>query len=169
MDLGCGSSHTRRVLVSLPIRNLEELKARVDNRDRISIDDYQTRYFPLVSDYHEVADWLIDQGLKLDPEDPSHILLSVSGTVSQISAAFRTTFAIVTTAEGEFTSAISEPSVPSNLAYLIQGIHGLQPHLSFHTHVIPCTPTGNPTPLKTAYPLKGIPNGCATNLIIGTL
>jgi sugar lactone lactonase YvrE len=49
--------------------------------------------------------------------------------VDAVSTAFQVTFARVATSDGEFTSAITAPSLPADISPSVLGIHGLQPHI----------------------------------------
>lgn len=127
------------IAVSLPFRNLAELKARVGNHDRLTIAQLHDSYLPLPDTYQRVAQWLGSQGLTVASEDPNHMIVTVSGAVSKVSVVFQTTFARVKTPEGEYTSAVTPPSIPSSIADAILGISGLQPHLKAHPQLIPST------------------------------
>jgi kumamolisin len=54
------------------------------------------------------------------------------GTVQQCSAAFHTAFGRVATADGEFTSALEEPTLPASIASYVRTVRGLQTHLLRH-------------------------------------
>lgn len=125
--------------VSLPFRNLAELRARVSNHDRITLSELDSKYFPLPSDYRRVANWLRAQGFKVGNEDPNHIIVDASGPVSMVSTAFQVAVGKVTTPDGQFTSAIDAPTIPASIANVVLGISGLQPYLRAHHCLIPCT------------------------------
>jgi subtilase family serine protease len=134
-----------------------ELVARVSNHEQLSVSDLDNKYLPLGTTYNQVAEWLSGQGLSVGPEDPNHMLVSASGTVQLVATAFHTTFARVTTAKGEFTSAIAPPSIPVTLSGSVLGVSGLQPHLIADHALIPTTnlktspnPSANPPTYTSA-------------------
>jgi kumamolisin len=150
-------SESINVVVSLPFRNMGELVARVSNHEQLSVSDLDNKYLPLGTTYNQVAEWLSSHGLSVQPEDPNHMLVSAFGPVQVVAAAFHTTFARVTTAKGEFTSAIVPPSIPINLSGSVLGISGLQPHLIADHALIPTTnlktssnPSANPPTYTSA-------------------
>ncbi len=62
-------------------------------------------------------------------------------------------FARVATAEGEFTSAISAPSLPEDIAPAVLGIDGLQPHIRVHAP----RPGADSAPPGFVHPSRAIP------------
>jgi len=115
--------------VALRMRNFDEMQARIAQGGRISDAEKQARYFPLAADHDRVVEWLKSQGLEVTRTDADHLGIFGRGAVGAVAGAFRVAFARVATKDGEFTSAITAPSVPSELSALVRGIHGLQPHI----------------------------------------
>ena len=115
--------------VGLRMRNFDEMQARIALGERISDAEKQARYFPLESDHDRVVAWLESQGLEVTRTDADHLGIFGRGTVGAVAGAFHVAFARVVTKDGEFTSAVTAPSVPSELSALVRGIHGLQPHI----------------------------------------
>ncbi|HXA14382.1 MAG TPA: protease pro-enzyme activation domain-containing protein [Opitutaceae bacterium] len=122
--------------VALKIRNFAELQSRVSHGELIPRSEMDAKYHPLDSDYKKVANWLTSQGLTITHRDPSHLVIFASGKVSDLAQCFQITFARVTAENSEFTSAITAPSVPGDIAALILGINGLQPHIRPHHHLV---------------------------------
>jgi kumamolisin len=118
--------------ISLRMRNFDELQARLQAGEKISADEMTARYLPLQSDYDRTAAWLVAEGFALTVADPNHTNLYARGTVAGIANAFGVTFARVATGDGEFTSAITAPSLPADIAPAVLGIDGLQPHVRAH-------------------------------------
>jgi kumamolisin len=144
------------VVVGLEMRNQIEFHTRIDGGAKISAAEMASRFLPLQSDYDKVATWLNAEGFTIDdPIDPKRLNIFAHHSVSNISRVFKLKFARVATAEGEFTSAVTAPSVPMEYAASILGILGLQPHLRFHTHYTLAKPGGSsrlsPTDIRTAY------------------
>ncbi len=118
--------------VALRMRNLAELQARVQRGEIISREEMAAKYFPLAADYDRVVAWFAAQGLTVTHQDSSHLSVFVRGTVRQIKAVLQVEFARVASDAGEYTSAVTAPSVPTSLVNAILGINGLQPHLRPH-------------------------------------
>ena len=92
----------------------------------------EAKYLPFLSDYNRIGAWLTAQGFTLILADSNHTNIFARGTVAQIAQAFDVTFARVKNADGEFTSAVTAPTLPAELAGPILSIDGLQPHIRFH-------------------------------------
>jgi kumamolisin len=120
------------VTVSLKLRNGDELAARVQRGEVIAQAELEARYLPLRSDFDRVSAWLQGQGFRRTIEDSDHMNVIAAGSVRKASAAFRVAFARVATRDGEFSSAVTAPSVPASLAGSISGVVGLQPHRLMH-------------------------------------
>jgi kumamolisin len=118
--------------VSLRMRNFAEFQARLQAGEKITPAEMEAKYLPLQSDYDRTAAWLVGEGFTLTLADSSHTNLYARGTVAGIANAFGVTFARVTTADGEFTSAITAPSLPADIAAAVLSIDGLQPHVRAH-------------------------------------
>jgi len=134
--------------VSLKMRNFAELEARVARGEVIDPAEMAARYWPLPEDYAAAVDWLRQQGFAISLDSGGSVIFA-SGTVAQVRDAFQVSMARVTSAGEEFTSAISAPSVPVELAPALVGINGLQPHLRKHPHLK--HPDSATTPFVTPY------------------
>ena len=104
------------LVVSLRMRNLDRLKSILESGGTVSRAGMEADYLPLKADYDRVAAWLESQGFAHTLTDANHTNLFVSGTVAQIGDALGVSFARVATTDGEFTSAVSAPSVPEEFA-----------------------------------------------------
>jgi kumamolisin len=150
--------------VALKMRNFAEFQARVNKGERVSVQEKAAKYDPLTSDYQATLDWLVGQGFEIiQQDDDNHLVIFARGTVSQIQAAMGVTFARVQLEGKEYSSAITEPSVPSSLAPLLIGINGLQPHIRMHKHSLlkPNSLTGTnppylPQQIAQAYNANGL-------------
>lgn len=102
-------------------------------------------YGPTASDLAAVQQWLTSEGLTVDAVQPNHVILDVSGTVAQLSSAFRTSFAMFQLNGQQRLSAISDPSVPTALLPVIQSVSGLTEvrHVP-HSHRVVGTGTDAP-------------------------
>jgi hypothetical protein len=119
--------------VGLRMRNFDEMQARIARGELISPAEKAARYFPLAADHDKVVQWLKEQGLEVTRTDDNHLGVFGRGSVDAVAAAFGVTFARVTADDGgEYTSAVTSPSLPADLAPAVLGIHGLQPHIRRH-------------------------------------
>ena len=118
-------------MISLRMRNFGELQDLVQSgRGRIvSKSEMEARYLPAKSDYNRVAAWLTAQGFTITLVDSNHTNVFARGSVAATADAFKVSFARVTTDQGEFTSAVTVPSLPYDLASPVLGFVGLQPHV----------------------------------------
>ncbi len=117
--------------IILNLRNRAELEARVQKGERISPSEMAARFYPARETWSAVANWALSQGLTVEPEGASRMSVVVHGQVAQVANAFQARFARVRGADGaEYTSAVTSPSVPSDLAPSIAGVLRLQPQ--FH-------------------------------------
>jgi len=93
-------------------------------------------------------------------DDRSHMTVFASSTVTQVQSALQMTFARVIGTDGrEYTSAITPPSLPTELGDSVVGIRKLQPHLRpFHAQTITPTTIGgyiSPTTIAQLYNASG--------------
>jgi sugar lactone lactonase YvrE len=96
--------------------------------------------------------------------DDNHLAIFGSGPASVAAVAFDTTFARVANPDGEFTSAITAPSLPSEFAAAVAGVHGLQPHLRPHHLARPPSVTPAVSGSATYLPAQILTAYQATNL-----
>lgn len=120
--------------VVLAMRNFDELEARLAHSEIVSPAELEGRYLPLATDYQKVRQWLESAGMTITRTDANRLAVFAQASVSDVSNTLQTAFARVTTSEGEFTSAVTAPTVPNHIASVIRGIHGLQPHIRMRIH-----------------------------------
>jgi kumamolisin len=120
------------IVVSLRMRSLGELQARIHAGQTVPAAEMEAAYLPLKSDYDRVAAWLTGQGLKLTLTDAHHTNLFARASVDRVASALNVSFARVATADGEFTSAVTAPSIPDEISGVVLGVTGLQPHIRMH-------------------------------------
>lgn len=121
-----------QVEVGLKMRNFAELQARVASGEIIPREEMAAKYFPLAADYEAMAAWLTAQGLEVTRDNTMRLSLFARGTVRQIKQAFQVDFARVVSEGAEYTSAVTNPSMPAALAPSLVGVNGLQPHIRHH-------------------------------------
>ena len=122
--------------VSLRMRDLAGLQARVASGGSVPLGELESSYLPLRSDYDRVAAFLKAQGFTLTLPDRMHTTVFAQGSVDQVARAFGVAFARVTVADGQYTSAVSEPSMPAELAPAVLSVNDLQPQFRLR-HVDP--------------------------------
>ena len=116
--------------VALRMRRFAELQARIAKGEKIAPAEMEAKYYPLAADHDRLVQWLRAQGLEVTRTDPNRIGVFGRGSVNSVARAFQANFARVVGEDGrEYTSAITAPSLPSDLAPVVLGLHGLQPHL----------------------------------------
>jgi len=120
-------------IVSLRMRGVDRLESLIRSREVASMSEMETGYLPLKSDYDRVAAWLTAQGFSITLVDSCHTNIVVRGPVARIAEALEVSFARVATDQGEYTSAVTVPSLPGALAAPVLGIVGLQPHIRGRT------------------------------------
>jgi kumamolisin len=113
--------------VTLKMRDLEGLQAKLGTGQRFSDAEMEATYLPFRADYDRVSAWLTSQGFTATMADRTHTAVFVQGTVAQVSGAFGIAFARVAVSDGEYTSAIEAPRIPADLVPVILSVDGLQP------------------------------------------
>jgi hypothetical protein len=134
--------------VVLKMRNFAASQARTGRHEIVARSEMADKYHPLAGDYASVVAWLKGEGLTIIGEDPSHLAIFGRGTVDQVGRAFQATFARVSFAGRETTSAVTAPSLPAALAGVVLGVNGLQPHLIPQKHI---RPSATVRPLSTTF------------------
>jgi len=116
-------------VVSLRMRNFDELETRIQSGAVIPRAEMEANYLPTRADHDRVASWLKSQGFAMTLVDSNHTNLFARGRVGRISDALGLMFARVSTSDGEFTSAVTPPSLPAEISAPVLCISGLQPHI----------------------------------------
>jgi hypothetical protein len=130
-------SSTMTVEVGLRMRNFDEMQARIARGELISAQEKETRYFPLAADHDRLVQWMQAQGFEIVRTDQNRLAVFARAPVEMIAKALQVSFARVTTVDGEFTSAVTAPSLPADFAPVVLGFHGLQPHIRRHPFLTP--------------------------------
>lgn len=135
-----------KVVVGLEMRNPIEFHTRIDGGSKISSSEMESRFLPLQSDYDKVAGWLKTEGFTLDdPVDPKRLNIFAHHSVAAVGRVFQLKFARVETSEGEFTSAVTAPSVPRGTRRQFSGYWASSP-ISSSASTIPSR--GRPDPFS---------------------
>ncbi len=115
------------ISVALRMRGLDELRGRLAAGETVGEAEMEAKYRPLRADFGRVAAWLAAQGFTRTLEDRTHTAVFVRASVAEVARVFGTRFARVAVDDGEYTSAISAPTVPGELAPAVLSVGGLQP------------------------------------------
>jgi subtilase family serine protease len=84
-----------------------------------------TLYGPTQSDVDAIAGWVSAQGLKVDSIAASRMIFQISGSVTDVGNAFRTSFSYYILNGKPHLAANAEPSIPTALAGVIRVVDGL--------------------------------------------
>ena len=134
------SSAPMEFMVSLKMRNYDELQARIIKGEMISPQEMEAKYFPLEADFAALKSWVAEQGLIHTAPSSSRLCLFVSGSVTQVKQALQINVAKLAAEGHEYISAITAPSLPTRLSAAALGVHGLQPHIQRHKHIVKAAP-----------------------------
>ena len=91
----------------------------------LSVQDYADRFGAPIAAITAVTTYLQQQGLQVQPIDANHLLIHVTGTVTQIEQAFGVTLANFSWNNRIVFAPTVEPSVPVQLKGMLQSIAGL--------------------------------------------
>jgi kumamolisin len=162
--------------VSLRMRDFEGLEARIANGEQIPSSEMEARYLPLRSDFERLNAWLGSQGFEQTLPDRLHMNVLVRGPVARIVQALGVQFARVAVSDGEYTSAVSEPSLPPDLAPAVLCVGGLQPqfrlrHAKAYARPAPRDAVGNflyvtPNNVAFAYDIPATATGAGQIIAI---
>jgi sugar lactone lactonase YvrE len=114
--------------ISLKMRDLAGLQARIQAGQQVSQAEMEARYLPAKSDYDNLVAWVKSQGIPITLVDRNHTTVYLKASVAEISTIFGSRFARVGRNGAEYTSAITAPSLPMSLIGNVLSINGLQTH-----------------------------------------
>jgi len=161
--------------IALKMHNLPELQSRITKNEKIAPSEMAAKYWPSKAEHKRVIDWVKAQGFKIIRTDNNHLAIFVKASVTNIQNVLDTKFARVAYNDNEFSSAITAPSLPSSIADVVIGIHGLQPHIRMTPrHILkPQASSTNsppylPSQVASAYNASGL-GYTGTGQIIGII
>ncbi len=134
------SSAPMEFMVSLKMRNFAELQARIAKGEMISPQEMAAKYFPMEADFENLKAWAAEQGLTHTLASSSRLNLFLSGSVKQVKQALQINVAKMAAGGNMYISAITAPSLPTHLSAAVLGVHGLQPHIQRHKHIVKAAP-----------------------------
>ena len=170
--------------IALKMRNLQGLRDRVARKERVGETEMTAKYRPNRNVHAEISKWLEEQGFEITLVDATHTTIFARGKISTIARVFRVEFGRVSTPQGEFTSALSEPKLPRRFSGAVLAINGLQPQIrpqranlsrSLYTPAAPHYPAGTlpngnygitPKELAAAYRLPATLNGAGQTIAL---
>jgi kumamolisin len=165
-----------RFSVSLRMRDFAGLQARLAAGQQVSAAEMEATYLPLRTDFDRLSSWLTGQGFTPTLADRLHMTVFVKGAVSDISRVLGVQFARVAVSDGEYTSAISEPSVPADLAGVVLSVNELQPQFRMRHIKAAAAPVPNdlvnnavyvtPDNISSAYHIPGSATGAGQVIAI---
>jgi sugar lactone lactonase YvrE len=123
-------AETLTVEIALRLRNPGALQARIDAGETVARAEIERTHLPLATDHARVLKWIQEQGLAVEPNAGGTLSIFAQGSVADMIRVFGVRFARVNARGRQTTSAVTAPSVPTELSNLLLGINGLQPHLA---------------------------------------
>lgn len=136
--------------------------------------EFTAEYGPTTDDVARVADFLTSGGLRVDDVSQNRQVLDVTGTVGQLDSAFATHLGRYREGQREFYANDSAPTMPSDVADVVQGISGLDNHAVRHAYAVPNDSNRVPdavngfTPdqLRTAYDTSSLGTGAGRTVAL---
>ena len=137
-----------RIVVGLYLRDPAELKALVrsqytpghlDFHNWLTLAQFTSRFSPTRSTVSSVADYLRQQGLTDVTITPNNLMVTATGSVSHVEAAFHTSIR-GTIANGKLVYGNVTPAiVPEKFHGIVAGVLGLHNAYQMHTHLLKST------------------------------
>jgi hypothetical protein len=166
---------TSVVLLPRSVSALAAFAAEVSNvhspmfRHYLRRGEFAARFGPTSASLRSVETFVRAAGLHLDTLSSNHLVLSVSGTVRQFSAAFSTTISNVRLASGALVRTNSAVRLPASIARSVAAVIGLNdllvPHTSLERHNMLRRPTirgiGRHFSSAPGHGAPGAPAACA--------
>jgi kumamolisin len=128
--------------IALRMPDLAGLKLRIGNKERVTEEEMEARYRPDRRKHESVSRWLQQQGFRITIVDETHTTIFARGRIADLARVFKVEFGRVTTAEGDYTSALGAPAIPAAFADVILAVNGLQPQFRpRHVSVVKQSPS----------------------------
>ncbi|GHO75108.1 hypothetical protein KSD_28790 [Ktedonobacter sp. SOSP1-85] len=160
---------TLSLAIGLKLRNKEALQGLLqDAKNKKSINygrhltasQVQNSFSPTQQSYDAVVSYLQSQGFKIDQTYNHRLLISFSGTVSQVESTFHVQINNYVDAKGkQYYSNANDPTMPQDIAGVVQSVVGLNNYAKFiHQPPIHKTaPTKNGSVTASAIGSNGCP------------
>ena len=146
------------LVVPMKMRNVSELKARIENHEVISPAEMTEKYFPTESDFQQVRTWFLGQGFSEVQTEGPRLSLFVTGRASQAESSLQVSFVAKQEKGSTYLVPQNEAIVPATIAPLIEGVDGLSTRIQTHSFIDSAPPilgTGN----GQSAPLTSAPSG----------
>ncbi|GHO53293.1 S53 family peptidase [Ktedonobacter robiniae] len=157
--------------IGLKLRNKEALqgllqdaknKKSVNYGRHLSADQVQNSFAPTQQSYDAVVSYLQSQGFKIDHTYNHRLLISFSGTASQAESAFHVQLNNYVDAKGrQFYANANDPTVPQDLAGMVQSIVGLDNYTKY------TRPSANSAPVSNSIANAAVGNSVSCPSISG--
>ncbi|GHO75114.1 hypothetical protein KSD_28850 [Ktedonobacter sp. SOSP1-85] len=160
---------TLSLAIGLKLRNKEALQGLLqDAKNKKSINygrhltasQVQNSFSPTQQSYDAVVSYLQSQGFKIDHTYSHRLLISFSGTVSQVENAFHVQLNNYVDAKGrQYYANANDPMLPQELAGVVQSVVGLNNYakLTYQSPVNNTAPTKNSSVTASAIGSNGCP------------
>ncbi|HEY2694586.1 MAG TPA: S53 family peptidase [Pseudonocardiaceae bacterium] len=166
------------VAVSLKLHNVEGLNqfladvadpASPTYRHYLTPAQFDARYGPTKTDVATVTSFLTGAGLRVTHVDGQ--VVDATGSADTISHAFDTTIGTYRQANREYYANDSAPTVPANVASVVQGVIGLDNHAvhtndAVHKPASPAVSGFTPSQLHTAYNTGSLGTGTGESVAL---
>jgi kumamolisin len=167
--------------VALKLRNSADLDSFLTNLSDPASPQYhhfltpaqfEAKYSPTAGDVAKVSAFLSANGLRVTGVSGNRDVVDVSGSAAAVSRAFHTGFGVYSEGGRQFYANDVAPTLPSDVAGLVQGIAGLDDHAVRHPDAVPAatgkaSPSGlNPTQLHNAYETTSLGTGSGQSVAL---
>jgi len=119
--------------LSLPDGAQQQLEQRVAKGDVLTPEELDKLYTAKPADVNALKEWLKNEGFTITESTPDGIYARAK--VKQIAHSLEVNMGRVTKEGVTYNAAFNAPSLPSNVAGVVQSINGLQPYRQAHKHL----------------------------------
>ena len=152
-DLGVlPSTQTLTVRLGLQLHNVDQLKSLVASGQTISPGAFAGTYAPTSADVSAVTSYLQSQGFTNITTEPNNLIISATGTATQVSKAFDTTLHSFTQNGATVHANTTAAYVPQSLGNIVVAVLGLNNAQTFKTTPHHGGATAKPTPIPATTP-----------------
>jgi pseudomonalisin len=148
-DLGAApASQSVTVRLGLNLHNSNQLAQAVAGGQEVSDAAFMATYAPTSSDVSAVRQYLSSKGLGNISVEPNNLIVSATGTVTQVDAAFDTSIHAFSGSGTQFFANVTPAYVPASLSGIVVAVLGLNDMQAFGTKQQPtnCEVEGVSTP-----------------------
>ncbi|MDF5724657.1 MAG: S53 family peptidase [Rhizonema sp. PD37] len=150
--------------VSLKMRDLGGLQARIDQGEQISPEELEQRYYPTKEDYQKIVQWLQTKGFSVETF-PHRLLIIVQGKVNQVQNTLGVNLKQVMVEGKTYLATDKPPRIPRSMKSMVLGINGLQPYLHAHRSIQSVQPLSLTTPFVPPYSISDLKTAYGINRV----